>query len=519
MEQIYTLQTWKRLLKTNEGTAVLAGICFGLMTHLYGIVTILHNYDSIAVQPNGYGTGVTSGRWFLQILGDLVTKAGGNYNTAAPNAILFLLLLAMSAGVLTNVLEIKNKLSAAAVGMLFVAFPSATATMFFRYTTVYYGLAILLAITAAWILERHKWGLLLSGMCTALALGIYQAYTPMTIGIFVLLLIRQVLCCESSFWQVVMRGLKMCLALILGLVLYFAGSRLVLMLYQTSLSDYQGIGEMGKLALSDIPGLLWRAFYDFCALPVRNYCNLADTRLLKLTYLALGGISVLLIGYILAVKVKRLDMAVLTGLLCLVFPIGVNFIVIMCPDSWIYTLMVYSFVLVPCVPLVLLDCLPEKLPRLLAGKRAEKLVVLLLAVIIFGYANGANVNYTSMYYANRQVENYLNSIIVQARMAEGFDTEKKWAFIGDIEDPLIYHYWQDEPYYGGNNPGYKLMNKYSRNFWIQNYYGYSLPLSSAEEIQILSQTPQVRQMPCWPNEGSIQVVGDTVVIKFQELQS
>lgn len=352
----------------------------------------------------------------------------------------------------------------------------------------------------------------------SLSLGIYQAYIPITISIFVLLLIRRALEGETSFWKLVRQGLYYCGALVLGLLLYYLFLKISLVLYGTSLSNYQGVDNMGKLALGDIPRLVKEAIYSVCMLPVKGYCGLAGMKLIKLAYLLLGIFSAVLIGYILLIKVRKADIAVLTILLCLIFLLAVNFIVIMCPDTWIYTLMVYAFVLLPCVPLVLIECLPEKNTQPKWMQRVmHKGVVLGVAVMIFCYAYEANVSYTALYYANRQVENYLNSIVVQIRMTEGFDTEKEWAFIGDIEDPLLNCYWQYETRYGGNEFTEWLLNRYSRNTWIQNYYGYSVPSASEDKIVELSNTEEVKNMPCWPNEGSIKIVDDTVIIKFQDL--
>ena len=119
--------------------------------------------------------------------------------------------------------------------------------------------------------------------------------------------------------------------------------------------------------------------------------------------------------------------------------------------------------------------------------------------------------------ANRQVENYFSSIVTQVRMADGFTPDMEWALIGDIEDPLLGCYWEYEMTYGGVEFTQWLLNRYSWWDWIHNYYGYAIPTASYEKIRVLAQSDAVRAMPCWPADGSIQVVGDTVVIKCQEL--
>lgn len=503
--------------RTPEWVGISAAFVCGVVTHLFGLVNVLHNYDDIAQQPRGYGAGITSGRWLLSILGDLADWFGGNYNLPVVNGLLFLVLIACSAGLMVSAFQIQSTKHAALVGMLFVVFPSAFSTLAFRYTAVYYGIGILLSVMAAWVLGRYPWGLLLSALCIAGSLGIYQAYVPITIGIFVLLLLKQALGGKTEFWALVRGGLHYCVAIILGLLFYFLFLKASLAVYGTELSSYQGVGEMGHIALQDLPGLVWEAFYCFCMLPLKDYCGLASMKLIKVVYLLLCGASVLIIGYLLLRKIKKLSIILFVVILCLLFPIAVNFIVIMCPDSWIYTLMVYSFVLLGCVPVILLECFPKqeaatKTWQLVFGKGIR----LLVAVLICCYAYQTNVNYTALHFSNRQVENYLNSLVVQVRMTEGFTTEKEWAFLGNIEDPLLNCYWQYEISYGGAEFTQGMLQRYSIGDWISNYYGYIFPVAEDTKIADLRQREAVRNMPCWPDEGSIKIIEDTVVVKFQE---
>lgn len=135
-----------------------SALAFGVITHLFGLVNILHNYDDIAQQPGGYGTGITSGRFVLTIVGDIVSYLGGNYNLPFVNGILFLMLIAASVGLLIATLNIKSRVFAVVIGMLFAAFPTATSTLLFRYTSVYYGFGVLLAVASAWVTKCKKCG-------------------------------------------------------------------------------------------------------------------------------------------------------------------------------------------------------------------------------------------------------------------------------------------------------------------------------------------------------------------------
>jgi len=500
--------------KKAEYVSFSAAFFCGILTHAFGLVNTLHNYDDIAQQPKGYGTGITSGRWLLSLMGDIAEWLGGNYNLPLVNGLLFIALIAVSAGFLVSVFGIDDPTLAALSGMLLAAFPAAFSTLAFRYTSVYYGVGILLAVLAAWVLHGCRFGLILSAVCMAGSLGIYQAYIPITIGIFVLLLLQKTLQGKSSLAALIRQGVYYCFALILGLCCYYLFLKITLWIYGTGLSDYQGIDQMGKLTLTDLPALIWEAFYTFCTFPIKNHYGLASMKLIKIAYVILIGTSAGMLGYILLKRVKKITLILFAALMCLVFPVAVNFVVIMCPESWIYTLMVYAFVLVGYVPVILYGCIPEQDGNSeKTGKLLFKTVALSLAILIGGYAYKTNVNYSALYFSNRQIENYLNSMIVQIRMEEGFDAEKKWAFIGEIEDPLLHDYWQYDMDIGGIEPTKWMLQRYSMGEWIRHYCGYTFPAARNEDILLLNETAAVKDMPCWPDAGSIQVIDDCVVIK------
>lgn len=143
---------------------------------------------------------------------------------------------------------------------------------------------------------------------------------------------------------------------------------------------------------------------------------------------------------------------------------------------------------------------------------------IVLALLIFGYAYDTNIGYTAVYYATCQVENYVTSLVTQVRMTEGFTTDLEWAFLGTVEDPLLHSAWGYEHWFLGSMSAGDLLSWDSYWHWIQQYCGYTVPLAGDGAEQELWENETVRQMPCWPNAGSIKVVDNYVVIKFQEQQ-
>lgn len=505
----------KEKWKTPAGTAVLAALICGVITHLFGLVTILHNYDDISQQPKGYGTGVTSGRWLLGMIGDVSELLGGNYNLPTVNGLIFIVLLACAAAVMVLAFRISSRTMAACVGMLVVVFPPVFSAMTFRYTVIYYGIGFLMAVLAAWVPGRFRLGWLYSALLIACSLGIYQAYVPVTISMMVLLLLQMTLSGQADWKKVLFQGLRYCGMLLLGLAFYFPFLKAALAFYGTELSDYQGVNDMGRLTAAELVHQVRLAYYLYLKTPFQDFWGLVNVLPLKVLYLLLECVSAGLVVWLVYSQARSWQMAVLALLLCAVFPMAVCFVMIMCPKSDVYTIMLFAFVLVPCMPVVLLTCMPESggLGRLL-----NKGVAAALVLMIASYAYQTNVQYSCMYFANRQMENYLSSLVTQVRMTEGFTSDKEWAFLGKIDDPLLRCYWEYETDYGGLEFTQSLLRRYSWDNWMYYYCGYMPPMANEEKMDELTDAAEVRQMPCWPDAGSIRVIGDTVVVKFSEAE-
>ena len=135
----------KRWMKTPEFAALASGVIYGMLVHSFAMNNVLHNHDNIASQPGGFGTSVPLGRWFLEYLGQFLDKAGLNYNLPFVNGLVYILLLSAAAAVLVSTLKLRSRGSAILVGALFVAFPTVTATMIYRFTVIFYGISALLA--------------------------------------------------------------------------------------------------------------------------------------------------------------------------------------------------------------------------------------------------------------------------------------------------------------------------------------------------------------------------------------
>lgn len=506
------------IFKKAEWMALKSTFIVGVITHLFALTNVLHNYDSVGLQPYGYGTGLESGRWLLSLLAWRAIDWFGQYNLMMFNGLLMILLLAVAAAFFVSVYQLSEK-SALCVGAIFATAPAVTSTMFFRYTAPFYGLAILLAVLAVWFLEKFRWGLLPSLVCTAMALGIYQAYTPLTIGMFVLLLMQHTLRNDTSIGKLIVKGLYYCAAIALGVIAYYGALQLLLNHYNLVLNDYQGISGMGNMSLGGLLSSAGYAIVTYFRMPFTNYCDLAQTGPVTLSYLLLDGLLLITIVYVLVTRVRKILPAMLMAVLIVCFALGVGFIEVMVPNGSVYTIMSFSYVLVLCAPAVLWELveLPEKETFKKIGRSFGTAIMALVLFVCVNYGYQADTNYTALYYANQKTENYLNSLVVQVRMTDGFTADKEWALIGEIQDPMFFDTWESVPQYGGNTTFRHLVNDYAQYAWPREYLGIEIPYASPDRTAELAGMEQVKAMPCWPDAGSIAVVDNTMVVKFQEL--
>ena len=62
-------------IKTEKYGWTAAGcLLWGTLAHFYILTNILQNMDNAAILPTGFGTGLSSGRWLLTLLGSFAGR-------------------------------------------------------------------------------------------------------------------------------------------------------------------------------------------------------------------------------------------------------------------------------------------------------------------------------------------------------------------------------------------------------------------------------------------------------------
>lgn len=522
-----------RLIKMNYRITFISAILFGLCAHLYQFTNKLYNYDELAQTPAGYGCGIPLGRWGLQFLGDSIGAVFGNYSFPMINGLLTLFLIAISACLIVAALGIEDKVLCMLTGGICVTFPVVTSTYFFMFTAPYYAVALLSASLAAYLIIRHekKWGLsILAVFLLAFATGIYQAYYPVAICICLIYVISLCFEAKEDWKQVLYHGIYDCVFLLSGMILYLVLNKVIVSITGIALDTYQGMENMTEISPGAIYYSVKRCYSAFFALMTeKDILQLNQTVVVKFIFglLFVLGIVFLMTNILNKImnKKKTVILNVVSVLLIFVFPISVFFVFVLAhtSDASIYTLMAYPCVFIFILILVLCDrtimqqC--QKRTISMVQTIASWLTIGGVLVCILVYIWFDNGNYQALQYTMYHDLAYGSTIMTQIKSLDGYQEEMPVAIVGE--------HFEDATNAAGDLMGENRFNiggKYPSNLndierihiWTR-YLGFTPVFLEEEEASGFADLEEVKVMPCYPDDGAIQIVDGTVVIKIEEM--
>ena len=233
----------------------ISGVVIGWVTHFYMLTNKFPNWDD-ANNMRSFGSGDYLGRWFLKYIHPL----GARYSIPAVHGFLLILCIAVSACLIMEILQIKSTTSADLTAAVLETFPSVVSTMTFMFMAHTSGIGILMVALAVYLLRRYRYGWL---PCTALlicVLGIYQSYISFAITLMLLGMIADIFH-GKKFKEIFKKGIVCVLVLGVGVLVYMKLSHVI---YPNLDNEtYGGVGNMGQIAIRDMPTLIGRCYKRF----------------------------------------------------------------------------------------------------------------------------------------------------------------------------------------------------------------------------------------------------------------
>ena len=508
-----------------------AFIC-GLFAHIYALTNHLYNYDELWHTPTGFGTGLEVGRWALSIT-VWIQKVLFDDCFTIPfiNGMLTIILYAVAACFVVLALDIKDEFYAIIVGGLMTTFPAFTCRMFFMFTTHYYAIGIAMAAAGAWIIAKKKLNILKVMIAIALTvygMAIYQANFTTAVCILVGNLLVWLITENVELKTAIKKCINYVLYLGACMALFLASSKIALSITGKQMETYENLDKMGQLSMEQLIEGIIRCYKTFFKLPIIDVYSMNPNRIVKIAFFICFLVFLYTFVKVWMMK-KEVYLKVLVSLVFAVLPIAVNLIIIMAISSGtMYSIMVYEIVFVFIISIACLEAIrtcnsditamPNKMVIDKAGTLLNSVTAVMLVITVITYIWFANGNYLAMEYTNQHDNAYYQTLMTQIKSVDGYHADMPITMIGK---PVVDSTYTRQDMIGGTfdlaGKGSTNINAYSSWNIMTRVLGYDpVNRNSDEEEEYFRGLDEVNDMPCYPSSGSIKIIDDTIVIKFQE---
>lgn len=496
-----------------ERCIFISALIIGLLAHGFMLTTKIVYSDEI-FYSFGLGATFSSNRWGLGCIYYIGSKLFDFFSNPMINGLLSICLIALSVMLLYRMLDFKMKISAILLSAVMVSFPVIASIFICMFTAPVYQLALLFSIAAIYILkdELSPHRILLSSILISISLGIYQAYITVSICVTCLVLMNKLLK-NTKAASVIKNGIVILISGILGLVEYFALNKFFIWATDTVVTDYKGMDSMGTLDLHKIPYMIINTYKEFFLDYTWKGINAFPIIVIGIAVMAIAGI-VLLIKILRKIN-SHLNKSLFIVIL-LFFPLCANSIFLLStdPSYSVTTLMQYSLVMSFGIPLLVIENTELEIGA--GNKLLSKFIIFSFVIVISGYIYLDNSCYLKATYLQKQADSYYTCMINSIKQTKEYKDEYPVAFIGDFnfEDETIYYNpdIRNIRVTGYNAESLKNMLIYRPIEYMKINCGYSPQI--IEDTNALENNTYVKDMPTYPDYGSIKVIDDVVVVKL-----
>ena len=293
---------------------------------------------------------------------------------------------------------------------------------------------------------------------------------------------------------------------------------------------YGGVGNMGQIAISEMPTLIGRCYKRFLEYFLWKPFAFVTKTSQRMNQLVCA-LAIVIFPYLVWKKqlYKKLFEVALCVILCGFMPLAVAFIYFMAPDVDYSMLMLYAYTLIYVLVLAMLEvCMQEwSYEEMLVPwqKYARFGLVVVTAGVIFVscYTDYLITNkaYMRMDLACQRVNNYFNRILTSVEAQEGYVNGDEVTFVGNFyykENPSVveFDFMDSESLRELSGVALEngLMTSGARDNFIRHYVGFNMADLSEGDKEQIAMTEEFKQMPDYPAEGSIKKIDDMWVVKL-----
>lgn len=478
-------------------------ILFGLAAHMYKLTNTLPNWDSVQNVYSDQNT-IHLGRCFLTF----ACGISSYYDLPWLNGLLSLIYLGVSAILLCELFEIKNTPVLILTGGLMAAFPTVTSTFAYMYTADGYFLGMLCMTLAIFLTLRTKRGWIPGLFLLGFGYGCYQAYITWAILVVLLWSVLQLLYTKLPMGEILRKWTCAVLCGVCGTVFYLLCNYILLAIQQVELSSYQGIsGAVSGSALQPMTAMR-QCLVDFAYFFIGPLSRMNFYSYLNIVVLLL--IAVFSVQQIVRAKIYRDVKRFL--LLCICYaavPFAAYAIYFISPETNYHMLMMMDMCLVYIYFLLFFDRLSEK------GRFAltHWSILLVTGLVVYQFIVIANVSYHTMQRSYNKSYSVVQQMSERIKLLDGAQTCERITVFGQLpgSDEISFNLPPDMT---GITEGYIMSTPVHYQCMLAQDWELEYELAEESERLRIAAAKEYQSMPVWPEEGSIVVIEDTIVINL-----
>lgn len=492
------------------------------------IVNELPNPDAIwqgMAYKAGWGWEGGLGRYMIGLL----QKARSSVINVEFISLTCMLLLALVCVFVNKVLDITNQKVQLMIASLIILSPSVGSTLTYYYCSDMYFLSYVLAIVSVLFVVRNQSikGMLACAVGLCISAAIYQAYLGVTITLCFIYLLYQLVDARYSIKDIGRLAGRLALSGGAGIILYLISNSWVQREFGIQAVADRGFATMGRLSLLELPKLIQSAYVSFFEYFFGESLlnNTWGGKRLEINYLfAIVAVGVLILILCFSKVAWYRKLLIVLAVICL--PIPIMSIVVMAPQVSIYdstgVLMLPTMNYVYITFLVMFykhkDLLKANLQKLVKVFLCGSSLLVCYMLLVLELSGQA-------YMKHHMDKTQAVALMMMSEIEEVVEQSANYriCIVGTMENgnyPEIY-----EPLRNGirwTTAYHKTMwtsFSGSQNGWssyLSHYLGKQYRICSQADYDRVLASAEYAQMQNFPDERSVIVIDDLVVIKLSD---
>lgn len=504
---------------------MLSSFAWGILAHGMTLFN-KYSYHDDAFWVEGFNDIDTYGlgRWGRAVTGIVARMLFGGKHSSTPLffGVITIAFVALMIYLVCLKLRIDNSLVIISVSGAMICFPAITGMFGFMFVAPYFFFGSFLGVLGAYIYYSGKniGSFIICTILMAFSTALYQANIPIDLMVLLLFMLDEVFTSDMKWKDYCVLTLKNILICVCFMIEYIISNTIALRVKGMGLSDYKGVSTFGMTTPTDYVIRIITAYKRFIK-PI-DYVGRQGVSAnmfpwsLKYYHMILVAVTlVLLIILVNSLESTRKKCEI--SLLLVISPLFAYSIYVMVTETEIHGLMTYGEAFMFFLPAYAVSRLRENAKY--DNNRLTGILSCISVALIFWIgivsARYANVCYLKAEVMQAEAINYYDSLIDRIQGTEGYTKETPVLYLGDRSknDEDFSGEKLFEPIYLPPYHRNSIINDYAWEETMKLWCGFD-PVK-ADQGDLISKDV-IKEMPTYPDDGSVKMVDNMLVVKFAD---